>query len=296
MKLMTCPDQRPARDQRIRLRRRMARAMPDPQTVRRPALGRLRVQPQFTAGTSSANGGATPRAASGSSPSVTPPPIGSSARICFRPTLGPCRRGSHPRGAREPPAADARRAHRPPAHGGVQLRRPPLPGLPWRYDQLGPGRQRRADLRAILQIPPAARPAECGRTTTSMPWCRYAPPGAACRTCAPTWCRSSRAGIFARSIPAAGSHPIGLRCSIGSAPVLPVGFYYKAFHSKRWFPRWERMFRHLSGLGCVDLAAPRRTTAKRYDFCDVLVIGAGPSGLAAAVAAAERGRRRGAGR
>src|ERR1700676_5040495 len=21
---------------------------------------------------------------------------------------------------------------------------------------------------------------------------------------------------------------------------LPVGFYYKAFHSKRWFPRWER--------------------------------------------------------
>ncbi|HEV7716532.1 MAG TPA: 2Fe-2S iron-sulfur cluster-binding protein, partial [Steroidobacteraceae bacterium] len=22
---------------------------------------------------------------------------------------------------------------------------------------------------------------------------------------------------------------------------LPVGFYYKAFHSKRWFPRWERM-------------------------------------------------------
>lgn len=73
------------------------------------------------------------------------------------------------------------------------------------------------------------------------------------------------------------------------APVLPVGFYYKAFHSKRWFPRWERMFRHLSGLGCVDLAAPRRTTAKRYDFCDVLVIGAGPSGLAAAVAAAEEG-------
>ena len=36
---------------------------------------------------------------------------------------------------------------------------------------------------------------------------------------------------------------------------LPVGFYYKAFHSKRWFPRWERMFRRLSGLGEVDLRA-----------------------------------------
>ena len=35
--------------------------------------------------------------------------------------------------------------------------------------------------------------------------------------------------------------------------------------------------------------APRRSTPKRYDFCDVLVVGAGPSGLAAALAAAERG-------
>jgi len=73
------------------------------------------------------------------------------------------------------------------------------------------------------------------------------------------------------------------------APFLPVGFYYKAFHSKRLFPRWERMFRALAGLGVVDLQAPRRTTPKRYDFCDVLVIGAGPSGLAAALAAADQG-------
>jgi sarcosine oxidase, subunit alpha len=73
------------------------------------------------------------------------------------------------------------------------------------------------------------------------------------------------------------------------APFLPVGFYYKAFHSKRYFPHWERLFRHLAGLGQVDFAAPRQLTAKRYDFCDVVVIGAGPSGLAAALAAAERG-------
>ena len=73
------------------------------------------------------------------------------------------------------------------------------------------------------------------------------------------------------------------------SPFLPVGFYYKAFHSKRLFPRWERMFRRLSGLGTVDLRAGRRSTPKRYDFCDVLVIGAGPSGLAAALAAAGRG-------
>jgi sarcosine oxidase subunit alpha len=70
---------------------------------------------------------------------------------------------------------------------------------------------------------------------------------------------------------------------------LPVGFYYKAFHGKRWFPYWERMFRRLTGLGEVDFQATARSTPKRYEFCDVLVVGAGPSGLAAALAAAERG-------
>jgi sarcosine oxidase, subunit alpha len=73
------------------------------------------------------------------------------------------------------------------------------------------------------------------------------------------------------------------------APLLPVGFYYKAFHSKRLFPRWERMFRVLTGLGKVNLGAARQATPKRYGFCDVLVIGAGPSGLSAALAAAEAG-------
>jgi sarcosine oxidase, subunit alpha len=73
------------------------------------------------------------------------------------------------------------------------------------------------------------------------------------------------------------------------APFLPVGFYYKAFYSKRWFPRWERMFRKMAGLGKVDLSAPHLRTPKRYGFCDVLVIGAGPSGLAAALEAARQG-------
>ncbi|HXQ64881.1 MAG TPA: 2Fe-2S iron-sulfur cluster-binding protein [Steroidobacteraceae bacterium] len=73
------------------------------------------------------------------------------------------------------------------------------------------------------------------------------------------------------------------------AAFLPVGFYYKAFGSKRLFPYWERMFRWLTGLGTVDLTAPRRVSPKRYDFCDVLVVGAGPAGLAAASAASARG-------
>jgi sarcosine oxidase, subunit alpha len=73
------------------------------------------------------------------------------------------------------------------------------------------------------------------------------------------------------------------------APWLPVGFYYKAFHSKRLFPRWERVFRTLTGLGAVALDAERRATPKRYGFCDVLVIGGGPSGMSAALEAAAAG-------
>ncbi|MGL5926522.1 FAD-dependent oxidoreductase, partial [Chroococcidiopsis sp.] len=73
------------------------------------------------------------------------------------------------------------------------------------------------------------------------------------------------------------------------SPFLPVGFYYKAFHNKRLFPFWERTIRNLSGLGKVDVSTPHIRTAKQYDFCDVLVIGAGVAGLSAALAAADAG-------
>ena len=72
--------------------------------------------------------------------------------------------------------------------------------------------------------------------------------------------------------------------------LLPVGFYYKSFHRpKALAPAWERFFRRMSGLGRPKFDAPRLVTAKRYDFCDVLVVGAGPAGLAAAIGAAQAG-------
>lgn len=74
--------------------------------------------------------------------------------------------------------------------------------------------------------------------------------------------------------------------------LFPVGFYYKAFHTpKALFPFWERVIRRISGLGRLDPSTPRLRTPKRYDYCDVLVIGAGPSGLAAAIAAGAAGAR-----
>ena len=71
---------------------------------------------------------------------------------------------------------------------------------------------------------------------------------------------------------------------------LPVGFYYKAFYrpSGAW-QRWEPFFRARTGLGAVDRAATPARFDKKYGFCDVAVIGAGPAGLAAAAAAAAAG-------
>ncbi|MGV0026968.1 glycine cleavage T C-terminal barrel domain-containing protein [Phormidesmis priestleyi] len=70
---------------------------------------------------------------------------------------------------------------------------------------------------------------------------------------------------------------------------LPVGFYYKAFHDRRFFPFWERLIRNITGLGKADPSTPHISTPKRYDFCDVLVIGSGISGLSAALSAGNSG-------
>ncbi|MFP4182942.1 MAG: 2Fe-2S iron-sulfur cluster-binding protein, partial [Thiohalospira sp.] len=74
--------------------------------------------------------------------------------------------------------------------------------------------------------------------------------------------------------------------------LLPVGFYYKAFHTPRsLFPFWERLIRHLAGLGEVDPASAPARWPRSTEHCDLLVVGAGATGLAAAAGAAEGGAR-----
>jgi sarcosine oxidase subunit alpha len=76
------------------------------------------------------------------------------------------------------------------------------------------------------------------------------------------------------------------------SPLFPVGFYYKAFHTpRRLFPFYEKKMRQMAGLGRINPARPLTHSPKRYDFCDVLVVGSGPAGLSAAIAAAEQGLR-----
>src|SRR6185369_15640659 len=73
---------------------------------------------------------------------------------------------------------------------------------------------------------------------------------------------------------------------------LPVGFYYKTGRSTRAFPQFERLIRRMSGLGRIDADARPALRERRHLHCDVAVVGAGLSGLHAALAAANGGAAR----
>ncbi len=74
---------------------------------------------------------------------------------------------------------------------------------------------------------------------------------------------------------------------------FPAGFYYKTFMWPKaaWKQLYEPVIRRAAGLGEAPTHADPDRYAQRYAHCDVLVVGAGPAGLAAATAAANRGAR-----
>jgi sarcosine oxidase, subunit alpha len=77
------------------------------------------------------------------------------------------------------------------------------------------------------------------------------------------------------------------------APFIPAGFYYKTFMWPRraWRHLYEPRIRAAAGLGRAPTEPDPDRYAARYAHCDVLVVGAGPAGLAAAAAAAQHGAR-----
>ncbi len=77
------------------------------------------------------------------------------------------------------------------------------------------------------------------------------------------------------------------------APLFQSGFYYKTFMgpTKGSWMFYEPFIRKAAGLGAAtDLRDPDRYDT-RYAFCDVLVVGSGPAGLAAALTAGRSGAR-----
>lgn len=78
------------------------------------------------------------------------------------------------------------------------------------------------------------------------------------------------------------------------SPMLPAGFYYKTFmwpHGPAWWLRYEHFIRKAGGIGRAPEAPDPDRYEHQFAHCDVLVIGAGPAGLAAARAASEAGAR-----
>jgi heterotetrameric sarcosine oxidase alpha subunit len=76
------------------------------------------------------------------------------------------------------------------------------------------------------------------------------------------------------------------------APFIPAAFYYKTFFGgPRLWGLYEHVIRRAAGLGAPPAAADADTFDHRAAFCDLLVVGAGPAGLAAALAGARAGAR-----
>ena len=74
---------------------------------------------------------------------------------------------------------------------------------------------------------------------------------------------------------------------------LTAGFYYKTFMwpAAFWEKLYEPIIRRAAGLGSITTKADPDLYDKGFLHCDLLIIGAGPSGLAAALTAGRAGAR-----
>ena len=69
---------------------------------------------------------------------------------------------------------------------------------------------------------------------------------------------------------------------------LPAGFYYKTFMWPKsfWYKVYEPFIRKAAGLGVASIKHDKERYEHKYEYCDLLIAGSGPSGLASAYAAA----------
>ena len=91
--------------------------------------------------------------------------------------------------------------------------------------------------------------------------------------------------------PSVNTDMMGILGKVGGK-MMPPGFYYKTFmYPQNLWLTYEKYIRKAAGLG----RAPTEVDPDSYDYlnqhCDVLVVGAGPAGLAAALAAGRSGAR-----
>ncbi|WP_079202631.1 sarcosine oxidase subunit alpha [Pseudomonas sp. CC6-YY-74] len=101
-------------------------------------------------------------------------------------------------------------------------------------------------------------------------------------------------GLVANSVngwPSVNNDLMGILGKVGGQ-MMPPGFYYKTFmYPQNLWLTYEKYIRKAAGLG----RAPKENDPDSYDYlnqhCDVLVVGGGAAGLAAALAAGRSGAR-----
>ncbi len=72
---------------------------------------------------------------------------------------------------------------------------------------------------------------------------------------------------------------------------FPAGFYYKTFMWPKsfWYKLYEPIIRKAAGFGAASIKHDKEKYEHKYEYCDLLITGSGPSGLASAYAAAQNG-------
>ena len=72
---------------------------------------------------------------------------------------------------------------------------------------------------------------------------------------------------------------------------FPAGFYYKTFMWPKsfWYNIYEPIIRKAAGFGSASIKHDKERYEHKYEYCDILITGSGPSGLASAYASAKNG-------